>query len=100
MTFTPTTKGSFFAGVGLWLLLWASLFKLDEILADTHLKYFVSSERSIAWINRHRSASLLGTELVNYGTRDQSTGLGGVRYRRHHRQPGDDPRRAAHSLAA
>jgi hypothetical protein len=68
MTFTPSTKGAFFAGVGLWLLLWLSLFKLDEIFADTHLRYFVSSERSIAWINRHRSATLLGTELVNYGT--------------------------------
>ena len=68
MTFTPSTKGAFFAGVGLWLLLWLSLFKLDDIMGDTHLRRLFSSERCIAWINRHRSTTLLGTELVNYGT--------------------------------
>ena len=68
MTFTPSTKGAFFAGVGLWLLLWASLFKIDDIFADTVLRRFVSSKSSIAWINRHRSTTLLGTELFNYGT--------------------------------
>ena len=64
MTFTPTTKGSFLAGIGLWLMLWLGLFKLDEIVADTHLRRLVSSEGCIQWISKHRSTTLLGTELV------------------------------------
>ena len=35
MTFTPTTKGSFLAGIGLWLMLWLGLFKIDELVGDT-----------------------------------------------------------------
>jgi hypothetical protein len=31
MNLTPSTKGSFIAGVGLWCLIWAALFKADEI---------------------------------------------------------------------
>jgi hypothetical protein len=68
MTVTPSTKGAFLAGVGLWLLLWLSLFKLDDIFEDTPVGRFVSSDRSIDWINRHRSTTLLGTEMFNYGT--------------------------------
>ena len=68
MTFTPTTKGSFLAGIGLWLMLWLGVFKIDEVLSDTHLRHFVSSEGCLRWINKHRSTTLLGTELANYGT--------------------------------
>jgi hypothetical protein len=68
MTFTPSTKGAFLAGVGLWILGWLALFKLDNIVGDTPLRRFASSQRCIHWINRHRSTALLGTELVNYGT--------------------------------
>lgn len=68
MTFTPSTKGAFLAGVGLWILGWLALFKLDNIFRDTPLRRFATSQRCIHWINRHRSATLLGTELVNYGT--------------------------------
>jgi hypothetical protein len=38
MTLTPSTKGSFIAGVGLWCLLWALLFKADEI-AEAGIAY-------------------------------------------------------------
>ena len=31
MQVTPTMRGSFFAGIGLWVLVWALLFKSDEI---------------------------------------------------------------------
>ena len=68
MTFTPTTKGSFLAGIGLWLMLWLGLFKMDEIVQDTHLRRFVSSQGCVRWISQHRSTTLLGTELINYGT--------------------------------
>ena len=68
MTFTPTMKGSFLAGIGLWLMLWLGLFKLDEVVGDTPLRRLVSSEGCFRWISKHRSTTLLGTELVNYGT--------------------------------
>jgi len=28
---TPSQKGSFLAGVGLWVLIWASVWKADDI---------------------------------------------------------------------
>ena len=31
MTFTPSAKGSFVAGIGFWVLLWLAVLKLDEI---------------------------------------------------------------------
>ena len=68
MTFTPTTKDSFLAGIGLWLMLWLGLFKLDEVVQDTPMRRFVSTSGSLRWISRHRSTTLLGTELVNYST--------------------------------
>lgn len=66
MTLTPTIKGSFFAGIGLWLMMWLALFKLDEVVGETILRRWISTERCVRWISRHRSTSLLGTELFNY----------------------------------
>jgi hypothetical protein len=68
MTLTPSMKGSFLAGVGLWLMLWLSLFKLDEVVGDTRMKRWASADRCLDWIAHHRSTTLLGTELCNYGS--------------------------------
>ncbi len=76
MTLTPSTKGSFIAGVGLWCLIWAALFKADEIAAAGGLQRWVSSEQCLRWIRNHKSTSLLGTELFNYGTHGISDPLG------------------------
>jgi hypothetical protein len=76
MILTPSTKGSFIAGVGLWLLFWASLFKADEIAEVLHLQQWLNSARCFHWINRHKSTSLLTSELVNYGTHGISDPLG------------------------
>jgi hypothetical protein len=73
---TPSTKGSFLAGVGLWLLIWASLWKADEFAEAAHLQRWVSSDRCLRWINQHRSTSLLGTELVNFGSHGTTDPLG------------------------
>jgi hypothetical protein len=78
VTFTPTTKGAFLAGIGLWLMLWLGLFKLDEVAGDTVLRKWLSKEACIRWINQYRSATLLGTELVNYGTHGIVQPEGGV----------------------
>jgi hypothetical protein len=66
MNLTPSTKGSFIAGVGLWVLLWASLFKADEIAQAGGFQRWVSSDRCLRWIRNHKSTSLIGTEIVNY----------------------------------
>jgi hypothetical protein len=68
MNFTPSAKGSFIAGIGLWTLLWAALFKADDFAEAFRVERWFSSERCFRWIRTHKSTSLLGTELVNYGT--------------------------------
>jgi hypothetical protein len=65
---TPSQKGSFLAGVGLWVLIWASVWKADDIGQAMHVQRWFNSRCCIRWIGRHKSTSLLGTELVNYGT--------------------------------
>ena len=66
MTLTPSSKGSFIAGIGLWCLIWAALFKADEIAELGGFQRWVSKDQCLRWINKHRSTSLIGTELVNY----------------------------------
>jgi hypothetical protein len=76
MNLTPSSKGSFFAGVGLWCMFWAALFKVDEMAAACRFQRWVSLDRCLWWIRKHKSASLLGTELFNYGTHGISDPLG------------------------
>jgi hypothetical protein len=68
MNLTPSQKGSFLAGVGLWVLIWAALWKADDIAEAMRIEQWFNSTRCIRWIGRHKSTTLLGTELVNYGT--------------------------------
>lgn len=68
MNLTPTTKGTFLAGIALWVMLWLGLFKIDELVGDSRFRKWLSTEDCIRWISRHRGTTLLGTELVNYGT--------------------------------
>jgi hypothetical protein len=65
---TPSQKGSFLAGVGLWVLIWASIWKSDDIAQAMRIQRWFNSSRCLCWINRHKSTSLLGTELINYST--------------------------------
>ena len=65
MNLTPTQKGSFLAGVGLWVLIWASVWKADDIAQAMRIERWFNSTRCIRWIGRHKSTTLLGTELVN-----------------------------------
>lgn len=66
MTLTPSTKGSFIAGIGLWCLAWAAVFKADDIAELGGIKRWVNSERCLRWISKHKSTSLIGTELCNH----------------------------------
>jgi hypothetical protein len=73
---TPSTKSAFLAGIGLWVLLWASLFKSDEIAEVAGIERWFSSERCLNWVRQHKSTTLLGTELFNYGTHGITDPLG------------------------
>ena len=66
MNLTPSTRGSFLAGVGLWCLIWAALFKADEIAEAGGFQRWVSSDRCLRWIRNHKSSSLISTEILNY----------------------------------
>lgn len=66
MQVTPTMRGSFLAGIGLWVLVWALLFKGDEIAEAGGLERWVSSDRCLRWIRQHKSTSLISTEILNY----------------------------------
>ena len=66
MQVTPSMRGSFLAGIGLWVLVWALLFKGDEIAKAGGFERWVSSDRCLRWIRNHKSTSLIGTELCNY----------------------------------
>jgi hypothetical protein len=72
MQVTPTMRGSFFAGIGLWVLVWALLFKGDEIAKAGGFQRWVSSDQCLRWIRQHKNTSLIGTEIINYS----HTGLG------------------------
>jgi predicted Co/Zn/Cd cation transporter (cation efflux family) len=50
------------------MLFWAALFKADDVAQVVHVQRWVSSVRCARWIRQHKSTSLLGTELFNYGT--------------------------------
>jgi hypothetical protein len=65
---TPSQKGSFLAGIGLWVLIWASVWKADDIAQAMCIQRWFNSTRFLRWIGQHKSTSLLGTEVINYGT--------------------------------
>ena len=68
MNLTPSQKGSFLAGIGLWVLIWCSIWKADDITRALRIQRFVNSGRFIRWVSQHKSTSLLGTEVINYGS--------------------------------
>ena len=76
MIVTPSSRGSFLAGVAFWSLVWLSVTKLDEIAACLRLRRWLSTERCLAWVDQHRALTLLGTECSNYATHGISNVLG------------------------
>jgi hypothetical protein len=76
MNFTPSTKGSFMAGVGFWALLWLTVAKLDEIAGCLRLRRWLSTDKCLNWISQHKALALLGTECANYSVHGISNPLG------------------------
>ena len=75
-TFTPSSRSSLVAGMGLWSLLWAALFKSDDIAKLCGLQKWFTSEKCFRWIRGHKSTTLLVTECVNYLTHGIADPLG------------------------
>jgi hypothetical protein len=64
MTLTPTAQSSAIAGFALWLVGWATLFKIDKI---PFVGRFVNKTRVINWILDNKVLTLLCTEIFNFG---------------------------------
>ena len=55
----PTMLGSLLAGAVFYALLWVAIHKVDEIPVAGD---FVTTNRCVSWINKHRGISLLASE--------------------------------------
>ena len=66
--FTPTASSSFFAGIGLWGVVWSAVYKIESVAKLFGLGRFVNKERILAWMNSNRVVTLLTTEIINFGT--------------------------------
>jgi len=60
MNLTPSQKGSFLAGIGLWVLIWASVWKADDIAQAMCIQ---------RWFNSNRCLRSLLSELAENSAR-------------------------------
>ena len=67
MSFTPSAKSSFVAGIGLWAVGWSALFKLDKIPLVKRLVTLDRKERMFDWMTDNKVVTLLATEACNFG---------------------------------
>src|SRR5271157_2240898 len=65
-TLTPTAASASIAGFGFWALVWASLAKLDTILALFGFKRLGYSRQMRLWVNKNKGLSLCLTEILNF----------------------------------
>ena len=66
MVLTPSNTGSAIAGVGVGAFAWSAFLKIDKIPI---LKRFVPTQRkekTLAWMSKNKSLSLLGLEAINF----------------------------------
>ena len=63
--FTPTASSSFFAGVGLWGVIWSAVYKIESVAKIVGLGRWVNKEKILEWISGHKVVTLLATEAVN-----------------------------------
>lgn len=73
---TPSALSSFLAGIGLWGLLWAAVWKVDSIIRSFGLPRFQARRRLLDWCSRNKAATLLTTEAINFGTHGVGDPLG------------------------
>lgn len=76
MMMTPTDKGALCAGIGVSLLAWLSLFKLDTLAKLLHVNRWISQDKIFHRINDNKGVSLLCTEILNYAIHGISSAEG------------------------
>jgi hypothetical protein len=64
LTITPTAQSSLLAGFVLWLVGWATFFKLDKVPV---VGKFVNVENAVDWIMKNKVLTLLMGEVFNFG---------------------------------
>jgi len=64
LALTPTAQSSAIAGFALWLVGWATFFKLDHLPL---VGRFVNRDRCTEWILKNKVLTLLCTEIFNFG---------------------------------
>ena len=64
---TPTASSQFFAGIGLWGVIWSGLFKIEYVAKLLRLSRYVNRDRMFEWINQNKVITLLMTEILNFG---------------------------------
>jgi hypothetical protein len=64
ITLTPTAQSSAIAGFALWLVGWATFFKMHAIPV---IGKFVNQENATAWIAKNKVLTMLITEIFNFG---------------------------------
>lgn len=64
MTLTPTAQSSAIAGFALWMVGWATLFKLDHL---PFVGKMIKKDRVISWVSQNKVLALLCTEIFNFG---------------------------------
>jgi len=67
MQFTPSSKSSFVAGMGLSLVGWLTLSHIDSLAELFRLRRWVDCNRIFNWIAKNPVLALLFTEFANYG---------------------------------
>ena len=80
MRFTPSSTSAVVAGMGLWVLAWSFVAKLDSLAKLVHLDGFIDKDRLLDWIADHKGVSLIATELINIGSHGMGTDSLGVTF--------------------
>ena len=65
--FTPTASSSFFAGIGVWSVVWSAVYKIEAVAKMLGLGRWVNKELILEWINKNKVVTLIGTEALNFG---------------------------------
>jgi hypothetical protein len=77
---TPSASSSVVAGMGLWVLAWSFVAKLDSVAKLCHLDSFIDKDKFLDWVTDHKGISLIATELLNIGSHGMGTDSLGVTF--------------------
>jgi hypothetical protein len=74
MQITPTAKSQGIAGVGFWIILWSLISHLEQMARYIKCDQWIKQDAIFAWINRNKTLSLVGSEVLNLTMHSPSSG--------------------------